>query len=90
MAQYKFVTPSVQETPAGWNRLFMRYGIHRGISVLKVNGIYSPYRYPAQTEIAEAEEVYLGGHQYIIDETTKDNLTNPAIGGVYGDYITPL
>jgi hypothetical protein len=68
----------------------MRYGIHRGISVLRVNGIYSAYRYPAQTDIAGADEVYLGGHQYIIDEDTKNNLTNPAIGGVYEAFITPL
>jgi hypothetical protein len=57
---------------------------------MMINGMYSSYRYPAQTEIATASEVYLGGHEYVIDEATKNRLTNPIIGGNYGDYITEL
>ena len=90
MAEYLFVTPSVEETPMGWHRLLERYSIARGVTVMMINGTYSSYRYPAQTQTAEATEVYLGGHRYIIDEKTKDRLTNPAIGGNYGDYITEL
>ena len=86
MAQYKFVGPSVQETPMAWNRLHIRYGIHRGITVMRVNGLYSSYRYPSQTEILAAEEVYMGGHEYIIDEHTKDEMTAQG----YGEFITPL
>lgn len=89
MALYRFVPPSVKETPMAWNRLMIRYGIHRGISVLMVDGRYSSYRYPAQTDIAGATETYLGGHEYIIDEATKNRLTDPTIGGNYGDNITP-
>lgn len=90
MAQYKFVPPSVLETPMGWHRLFVRYGIHRGVSVLMIDGRYSSYRFPAQTDIASATETYLGGHEYIIDEATKNRLTDASIGGVYGDNITAL
>jgi hypothetical protein len=57
---------------------------------MMVSGMYSSYRYPAQTQIAEATEVYLGGHEYVIDEATKNRLTNPTIGGNYGDYITQI
>ena len=84
MATYRLVGPTVKETPMAWNRLHMRYGIHRGITIMKVNGVYSTYRYPSQTEVLEAEEVYMGGHEYFIDEATKDALT--AAG--FGDYIT--
>lgn len=90
MAQYKFVTPSVKETPVAWDRLLIRYGIHRGVSVLMIDGRYSSFRFPAQTDMAMASEVYLGGHEYIIDEQTKNRLTDASIGGVYGDYITAL
>ena len=90
MAQYLFVTPRVDETPMGWHRLLERYSIARGVTVMMINGTYSSYRYPAQTQIAEATETYLGGHEYIIDEKTKNRLTDPNIGGNYGDYITEL
>jgi hypothetical protein len=86
MAQYKLVGPSVKETPMAWNRLHMRYGIHRGITIMRINGIYSTYRYPSQTEILQAEEVYMGGHEYIIDEHTKNELTAQG----YGEFITAL
>jgi hypothetical protein len=90
MAQYKFVPPSVYETPIAWDRLFVRYGIHRGVSVLMIDGMYSTYRFPGQTEVAAATEVYLGGHEYIIDEKTKNRLTDASIGGNFGENITPL
>lgn len=90
MAQYQFIPPTVFETPIAWDRLFIRYGIHRGVSVLMTDGIYSSYRFPAQTDIAASSEHYLGGHAYVIDEATKNRLTDASIGGVYGDYITEL
>ena len=90
MAEYRFVTPSVEETPMGWHRLLERYSIARGVTVMMINGTYSSYRYPAQTEIATATEVYLGGHEYIIDEAAKNRLTDPNIGGNYGAYITEV
>ena len=90
MAQYQFITPSVKETPVAWDRLFIRYGLDRGISVLMVDGVYSSYRFPAQTDIAASTEHYLGGHTYIIDEQTKNRLTDASIGGTYGDYITAI
>lgn len=90
MAQYLFTTPSVAETPAGWHRLLARYAINRGVTVMMIDGTYSSYRFPSQTETLAATEVYLGGHEYVIDEATKNRLTNASVGGNYGDYITPL
>lgn len=84
--QYKFVGPSVKETPMAWNRLHMRYGIHRGITIMRTGGIYSSYRYPSQTEILAAEEVYMGGHEYTVDQHTANELTAQG----YGEFLTPL
>jgi len=90
MAQYLFTTPFVAETPAGWHRLFARYAINRGVTVMMIDGTYSSYRFPSQTETLQATEVYLGGHEYVIDEKTKNRLTDASIGGTYGDYITAI
>jgi hypothetical protein len=90
MAQYLFVTPSVSETPAGRGMLFSRYSIPRGVTVMMVDGNYSSYRYPSQTETLAATELYMGGKEYVIEEDAKIRLTDAANGGVYGDYITEL
>ena len=74
-----------EETPAGPGPLFDRYTLNKGVSVLRINGIYSSYRYPAQTEIATATEFYLGGTVTLINRATADALTAQG----YGAYITP-
>lgn len=85
MANYYFTTPTVEETPMGDGALFSRYKINKGVSVLRINGLYSSYRYPAQTDIATATEFYLGGTKTLINQQTADALTEQG----YGDYITP-
>ena len=82
---YYFTTPTVDETPAGDNILFERYKIARGISVLRLNGVYSSFRYPSQTQTLAAEEYYMGGTSTLIDQQTADALTAQG----YGSYITP-
>lgn len=85
MTQYIFTTPTVTETPMGDGPLFSRYTINKGVSVLRINGIYSSYRYPAQTDIDTASEFYLGGTKTLITQETADALTAQG----YGEYITP-
>lgn len=57
---------------------------------MMVDGTYSSYRYPSQTETLAATELYMGGVEYVIEEDAKIRLTDAANGGVYGDYITEL
>jgi hypothetical protein len=85
MSMYYFTTPTVDETPAGDNILFARYKIARGISVLRLNGVYSSFRYPSQVQTDIAEEFYLGGTTTLITQQTADELTAQG----YGAYITP-
>lgn len=85
MANYYFSTPTIDETPMGGNRLFARYKLNRGITVLRINGVYSSYRFPSQGQVLEAEERYMGGTSTLINEETKDALTAQG----YGAYITP-
>jgi len=85
MANYYFTTPTIDETPAGDNILFARYPLTRGIAVLRLNGVYSTYRYPSQTQTLAAEEYYMGGTTTLIDQVTRDALVDQG----YGEYITP-
>jgi hypothetical protein len=85
MSMYYFTTPTVDETPAGDHILFARIELPRGISVLRLNGVYSSFRYPSQIQTNQAEEYYLGGTKSLINQQTADALTAQG----YGAYITP-
>lgn len=71
---YRFTTPTISEGPAGEGRLFSRYRLTRGVSVLKVEGEYYELRSPSSEEIAEAEVAYIGGYSYEVSEGEKASL----------------
>lgn len=83
--EYIFRPPTVQETPAGGGILFARYGVHRGISVIKrADGSIYSTRYPALTDLEEADKSWLGGYKHVL--TDEDNAELVAAG--YGSNIT--
>jgi hypothetical protein len=86
MTQYRFTTPTVEETPAGEGPLFERYKLPRGVTVMRTQGIYSSFRYPSQEETLAAQEVYMGGTITVIDQATADALTTQG----YGAYIEAI
>lgn len=63
---YKFTTPTISEGPAAEGRLFSRFRLTRGVSVLKVDGQYLQSRFPSAEEVAAAEVAYIGGYSYIV------------------------
>jgi hypothetical protein len=71
---YIFTTPTISEGPAGEGRLFSRYRLTRGVSVLKVDGEYYEFRSPSSEEIAEAEAAYIGGYSYEVSAGEKASL----------------
>lgn len=73
---YKFIPPTVEEGPMGAHWLFYRYKLTRGLSVLKIDGVYYEIRTPSQDEMAVAEVIYQGGHEYIVDEAEATALQN--------------
>lgn len=79
-------TPTVEETPAGWDRLFIRVNMVRGVTIVqRWDGTFYDTRYPAQTELEEVRRFWLGGTQSLIGDETRDEL----VAAGYGDYITP-
>ena len=71
---YRFTTPTVSEGPAGEGRLFGRYRLTRGITVLKIDGVYYELRYPSSEEVASAQAAYIGGYSYEVSAGEKAGL----------------
>ena len=71
---YKFTTPTISEGPAGEGRLFGRYRLTRGVTVLKIDGVYYELRYPSSEEVEAAEEAYIGGYSYEVNAAQKASL----------------
>jgi hypothetical protein len=54
---------------------------------LLVNGTtVTEVQTPYQDDIADADAAYLGGHEYILNESEAQIL----IDAGYGDYLTPI
>jgi hypothetical protein len=68
---YRFTTPTISEGPAGTGRLFSRYRLTRGITILKIDGVYYELRYPSAEEVEAAQEAYIGGYSYEVSEGEK-------------------
>lgn len=92
MATWTFRTPSVDEGPASWeDRLFLRIKLARGISILEgPPGTYRAARFPTQDEIAaSAPGMYMGGHEYVVDDATKAALIAGGVGVSDANFFYP-
>lgn len=73
---YLFIPPIIEEGPMGGNYLFFRYKRQKGVTVFKVDGEYYEDMYPSQDDLAIADVVYMGGHEYKVTEEEKNDLEN--------------
>ena len=80
MANYKFTTPTVDEGPAGNHRLFYFYKLHRGITIVKDGGVYKQVRYQQDSYFNGLAEVYRGGYESTVNDTTKAALIAGGVG----------
>jgi len=80
MANYTFKTPVAKEGPIGKHRLFRFYKLDKGISIVKSGSVYSQIRYPTDDSLSSYSEVYLGGRNHTVDETTKAALIAANVG----------
>lgn len=89
--EHVFEPPAREEAPLSEGPLFSRYKLPRGVTLLKVNGVYTEVRYPIEADILSAERAYLGGRVYHITNEEVDELTAAGYGahiylaGVYDD-----
>jgi hypothetical protein len=82
VSTWLFKTPMVAEGPAGLDPLFHRVKLDRGITILEgPPGTYRAVRFPTQDEqFASAPALYMGGHEYVVDDATRTALINGGIG----------
>jgi hypothetical protein len=82
MTDWTFVTPTVLEGPIGGNaRLWEFYRQDRGITiVLQTSGTYRQIRYPTDDTLDTYPQVYRGGYNYTVDDTTKAALIAGGVG----------
>jgi hypothetical protein len=55
----------------GGNHLFARYTRKQGVTVYRLDGEFYEDRFPAQDDLIDADLVYLGGHEYVVNATEK-------------------
>ena len=79
-----FTMPIVREGPAGFDKLFARYKLHRADSLIIKSGVPTQKRSFEVSELTSADYYYVGGHVYNLSPTEVTVLT--AAG--YGAYIT--
>jgi len=83
---YQFTTPHVWEGPIGGHRLFEFYQQKQGVSVLRYGNRFVEVRFPSQDELRDADQYWLGGSTYEVDDATASALS--AAG--YDDSLTEI
>ena len=71
---YLFIPPVVEEGPIGGHWLFQRYRRKQGVTVMIIDGDVYEDMFPVEDMLREAEHIFLGGHEYIVDEADKELL----------------
>lgn len=77
-------TPTMVENLWANDRLFVRYKLDRGISLLVKGGVVTATQYPYQEDLADYDYVYMGGRDYDLSDAEVTILTDAG----YGAYIT--
>jgi hypothetical protein len=80
MAYYIFKTPTVSEGPIGKHRLFYFRKQNKGVTIIKSGSAYSQVRYLLDEQLDDYTEVYRGGYNHTVDDTTKAALIAGGIG----------
>lgn len=81
MALYNFTPPIVEEGPAGGHRLFSFYRLDKGVTIVrKVDGTYAQVRYLVDEDTRNYPEIYMGGRNHTVDDTTKARLIAANVG----------
>ena len=83
MTKYYLTPPTEEYGPAGGGRLFIRYRLTRGQSLMSIDGVWSVTTFPTEDVMKAADIFYLGGREYEIKQGIYDSL----VAQGYGDYV---
>lgn len=74
------VTPTYDENMWTTHRLFQRYKLTRGTTLLVLGATVTETTYPYQEDLAGYDYVYMGGHEYDLTAPEVTILTNAGYG----------
>lgn len=77
---YYFLPPTEEYGPAGGGRLFIRYRLTRGITVLRTLGVWEEIRFPTEDQTRAADWVFWGGYKNPITEEQRTELIKQGYG----------
>lgn len=60
--------------------------VPRGVTLLVNGTTVTENRTPYQDDLSNADAYYLGGHEYVVDQSAADILINAG----YSEYVTPI
>ena len=80
MTKYYLTPPTEEYGPAGGGRLFIRYRLTRGVSLMRVNGVWQTTTFPTEDVMKAADLFYLGGREYEITKGIYDDLVQAGYG----------
>lgn len=80
MPNYIFNPPVRLERPAGTHRLFTFWDVERGQTVTRTGSTYRVGEWFNQDDLALVDEYWLGGHEHVVTEATREGLVNAGIG----------
>ena len=83
MSTYYVIPPVVEYGPAGGGRLFIRYRLNRGESLMRNNGVWSQTAFPTEDVMKAADIFYLGGREYV----TTQEIYNELIAQGFGNCV---
>lgn len=102
MPNYRLITPWQAETWIPNGDVYSTYGrlaarpnpngigsttdIGRGVTLLINGTTVTESRTPYQDDLAAADQYFLGGHNYVVDQATANIL----IAAGYGEYLTVI
>lgn len=80
MTLYTFRTPTIDEGPLGNGRLFTRFKMKKGISIVRSNGAYAQVRVLDADNFPSYSEIYYGGAIYTVSDATRTALIAGGVG----------
>lgn len=80
MPNYVFNPPYRLERPTGTHRVFTFFDVKRGETVTRTGSTYRVGEWFNQDDLQLVDEYWLGGHQHVVDEATREGLLNGGVG----------
>ena len=86
MANWTFKTPTISEGPLGNERLFQRFKMEKGISIVNIGGVYSQVRGLDANDFASYTAYYTGGGTFTVTDAVRTAMIAANIGITSGNF----